>query len=191
MTDIARLRIELDEVAPPVVRCIEVPLGIRLDHLHFALQVAVGWRNGHPFEFRIGDLAWGLPDRDADVPRLPADQATLADVLAHGAVFQYDYVFGEDWQHTVTLESVTSAAPRVRYPQLVSASGRCPPEDIGGPTGYESYLRSLSDANSVHHEAMREWDDPDFDPHVVDAAALRKNLADLARYIQSGTGGAR
>jgi hypothetical protein len=30
---------------------------------------------------------------------------------------------------------------------------------------------------------MREFDEPDFDPSVVDAAALRRNLAELARYI--------
>jgi hypothetical protein len=30
---------------------------------------------------------------------------------------------------------------------------------------------------------MLEFDEPDFDPHVVDEAALRGNLASLARYI--------
>jgi hypothetical protein len=30
---------------------------------------------------------------------------------------------------------------------------------------------------------MLDFDAPDFDPHIVDAATLRRNLADLARYI--------
>src|SRR5215210_5770326 len=35
---IARLKVTLDEVKPPVLRRIEVPLAIRLDRLHLALQ---------------------------------------------------------------------------------------------------------------------------------------------------------
>ena len=38
---IARLKVTLDEVEPPVLRRIEVPLTIRLDRLHSALQAGV------------------------------------------------------------------------------------------------------------------------------------------------------
>ena len=71
----------------------------------------------------------------------------------------------------------------IRYPHLVSAEGRCPPADIGGPVGYETYLRSIADPNSVDHDDMLDFDAPDFDPHVVDETTLRKNLADLSKYI--------
>jgi hypothetical protein len=134
MSEIARLSVEIDDVTPRVLRVVEVPTDIRLDDLHFVLQIAIGWQNGHPFEFRIGDKLWGQPDRDADVSPTPAE-------------------------------------------------GRCPPADIGGPVGYETYLRSIADPNSVDHEDMLDFDAPDFDPHVVDAATLRQNLADLTRYI--------
>jgi hypothetical protein len=181
--EIARLSVEIDDVTPRVVRCVEVPIDIRLDDLHFVLQIAIGWQNGHPFEFRIDEKAWGLRDREAEINPLPAEQATLADILALGGKFHYDYVLGEDWEHTVTLLSRSAAAADVRYPHLVSAEGRCPPADIGGPIGYETYLRSIADPASVNHEDMLEFDAPDFDPHVVDEGTLRKNLAELARYI--------
>ena len=45
--DIAHLEVTLDEVAPPVLRRIEVPLAIRLDRLHSALQAAMGWTDSH------------------------------------------------------------------------------------------------------------------------------------------------
>ena len=183
MSDIARLSVEIDDVTPRVVRVVEVPADIRLDDLHFVLQIAIGWQNGHPFEFRIGDKVWGQPDRDAEGSPSPAERATLDDILAHGDTFKYDYVFGEDWQHTVALLSRAAAQPDVRYPNLLSAEGRCPPADIGGAVGYETYLRSIAEPSSVNHEAMLDFDAPDFDPHVVDAAALRQNLADLTRYI--------
>ena len=184
MAEIARLRIEIDEVTPAVIRRVEVPLAIRLDDLHFVLQIAIGWQNCHPFEFRAGDTAWGLLDRDdpASSP-LPAETATLADVLALGDRFRYDYVYGEDWGHTVALEAVTAADPAAAYPRLVSAQGRCPPADIGGPIGYDTFLRALADPEHLHHEGMVEWDDPDFDPHTVDEAAIRANLANLGKYL--------
>jgi hypothetical protein len=184
MNDIARLTIEIDEVEPPVVRSVEVPLTIRLDDLHFVLQIAIGWQNCHPFEFRNGDTAWGLVDRDTlDTNPLPAEQATLADLLKLGDTFKYGYVYGEDWQHTVRLEGKAAAETGAVYPRLVSAAGRCPPADIGGPSGYEEYLRALADPEHLHHEGMVEWDDPDFDPNKVDAAAIARNLANLARYL--------
>ena len=183
MNQITRLRVEIDDVTPRVVRVIDVPADIRLDDLHFVLQIAIGWQNGHPFEFRIGDTAWGQPDRDVGIDRIAAEQCTLADILAVGDTFKYDHVLGEDWEHIVSLLSHDTAQPGVRYPNLVSAEGRCPPADIGGPVGYETYLRSIADPNSVDHEEMLDFDAPDFDPNKVDAVTLRQNLADLARYI--------
>jgi hypothetical protein len=183
MSDIARLRIAIDEVAPPVVRRVEVPLTMRLDDLHFVLQIAIGWQNCHPFEFRVGDTAWGLVDRDAETNPLPAEGATLADVRALGRIFRYGYVFGEDWQHTVEIEAVTPAEQGVVYPRLIEAHGRCPPADIGGAAGYEDYLLAVADSKHPLHETMVEFDDPEFDPNKVDVAALAKNLANLARYI--------
>jgi len=183
MTDIARLRVAIDEVAPTVVRRLEVPLAMRLDDLHFVLQIAIGWQNCHPFEFRVGDKAWGLVDRDAESNPLPAESATLADVHALGRTFKYGYVFGEDWQHSVEIEAVAPAEPGVVYPRLIEAHGRCPPADIGGAAGYEVYVSAIADPRHPLHETMIEFDDPEFDPAKVDAAALAKNLANLARYI--------
>lgn len=184
MADVARLRIAIDEVVPAVVRRVEVPVTIRLDDLHFVLQIAIGWQNCHPFELRIGDAAWGLVDRDdPEHSPLPAERATLADLLQHGRTFRYDYVFGEDWAHTVELEAIAPAMPDVGYPRLLDAQGRCPPADIGGPDGYETFLAAIADPAHPQHESMIEFDDPDFDPHVVDAAALRANLANLGRYL--------
>ena len=184
---IARLRVEVDEVDPAVVRRIEVPLDIRLDDLHFVLQVAIGWQNCHPFEFRpagANGKTWGLIDRDdPQAGMLPAENATLADILSLGRLFHYDYVYGEDWTHTVELEAIADVAPDAKYPSLVSAQGRCPPADIGGPMGYETYLHALVDPLHLNHEGMRDWDDSNFDPHIVDAAAIRANLANLGKYL--------
>jgi hypothetical protein len=192
VSEIARLKVEIDEVAPAVIRRVEVPVSIRLDDLHFVLQIAIGWQNCHPFEFRVGEVGsnagdcriWGLRDRDdPESTTLSADTATLADLLALQHTFRYDYVYGEDWGHSVALEGIAPAAPDASYPRLVSAEGRCPPADIGGPEGYETFLQAIADPEHLHHEGMIEWDDPDFDPNKVDAAAIRANLANLGKYL--------
>jgi Plasmid pRiA4b ORF-3-like protein len=49
---IARLKVTLEDVEPAVMRRLDVPLTIRLDRLHLALQAAMGWTNSHLYEFR-------------------------------------------------------------------------------------------------------------------------------------------
>jgi hypothetical protein len=183
VTKIVRLRVQIDEVAPPVVRVVEVPAAMRLDDLHFVLQIAIGWQNCHPFEFAIAGKTWGLIDRDAEENPLPAESALLSDVVALGSTFTYSYVFGDDWHHTVTVEAVSDAVADAVYPRLIGGEGRCPPADIGGPEGYETYLRAIADPEHLHHDGMVEWDEPDFDPAKLDLAALQSNLRNLARYI--------
>jgi len=180
---IACLLVQIDGISPPVQRRVLVPLGMRLDDLHFVLQIAIGWQNCHPFEFEAGGKTWGLVDRDSTENPLPAETVALADIVPLGPTFRYNYVFGEDWQHDVTIESVSNAQAGAIYPQLLDAQGRCPPEDIGGPAGYDAYLQALRDPEHWHHEAMVEWDDPDFDPAEPGLASLRSNLANLAKYI--------
>ena len=73
-----------------------------------------------PFEFRSAEAndgtAWGLIDRDdPQSTRLPAEKATLAELLQRDRRFHYDYVYGEDWTHTVELEAITSAAPDTKW----------------------------------------------------------------------------
>src|SRR5947207_13687585 len=58
---IARLKIGLDNVKPPVRRRIEVPLDIRLDRLHLAIQAAMGWSNVHLSAIRARDAGWSAP----------------------------------------------------------------------------------------------------------------------------------
>src|SRR3984893_15825395 len=144
MSEIARLSVEIDDVTPRVLRVVEVPAEIRLDDLHFVLQIAIGWQNGHPFEFRIGDKLWGQPDRDAGIDRAPAEHSALRDILAAGDTSKYDYVLGEHWEHTVCLMAREPARAGVRYPNLISAEGRCPPADIGGAAWSPTHSRSAS-----------------------------------------------
>lgn len=183
---IAELAITLDEVKPPVRRRIEVPLSIRLDRLHRVFQIVMGWEDCHLFEFRIGrDIAYGVPDPDWDFPGSSprsAIRTTLAELLGQTRTkaFKYVYDFGDDWRHTVKLEALGAPEPEVTYPRLLSAAGRCPPEDVGGPWGYAEYLEAMANTKHERHDEMVEWRGPDFDPTAVDQAAIQRRLNGLA-----------
>ncbi len=182
MAAIARLRITLDHVKPPVRRRIEVPRDIRLDRLHLVIQAAMGWSNMHLYEIRAGDVGWSDPDPDwgFDGPR-DAGKVRLGDLLEQGVKsLKYLYDFGDDWSHTIKLERTADADPGVAYPRLVEAVGACPPEDSGGPWGYGDILEAIADPTHEQHDELVEWVGGDFDPNAVDAPALAEAVAALA-----------
>ncbi len=180
---IARLKITLDDVVPTVLRRIEVPFSIRLDRLHLALQAAIGWTDSHLYEIRARDVGWGVPDPSWPDGPLDARKARLADVLEDvGAkTLEYLYDFGDGWTHTLEIEYLADAHPGLDYPRLIEASGRCPPEDIGGPFGYAEFLDAVADPAHERHAELLEWVDHDFDPDRLDATAHQRALQVLAK----------
>jgi len=89
-----------------------------------------------------------------------------------GDSMAYTYDFGDDWQHEVVLEDVAVPTPRTRYPRCADGEGACPPEDCGGPHGYQDLLGVLADRNHPEHDSMLEWlggrrDPAAFDPRSV------------------------
>src|SRR5208283_606115 len=180
----AVLKITLDHVEPKVMRRMVVPSDIRLDRLHLAIQAAMGWTNTHLYEFRIGGAGWGEPDPDGvyDGP-LDAKKGRLSAVLAdaNSKTFSYLYDFGDGWEHTVKLEKIAPAIEGESSLLLLEAVGRCPPEDCGGPSGYERLLEILADPKDEEHDETLTWCGGPFDPTRADLPALETALDRLAR----------
>lgn len=180
---VARLKVTLGDVEPPVMRRLDVPLKIRLDRLHQTLQAAMGWTDSHLHLFTAAGVSWGEPDKDWPDDTLPAAKTTLLDVLEDTGVrtLHYIYDFGDNWDHTIKVERVGDAAPGMLYPMLIKAGGRCPPEDCGGPPGYARLLEILADPDHEEHEEMLEWTGGLFDPREPDIEAIDRELEALAR----------
>jgi len=185
VTTIACLKITLDHVKPSVLRRVEVPFDIRLDRLHLTIQAAMGWTNSHLYELRAGDVGWStpLPDVDWSGDFLDARKARLGDVLedigTKKLVYLYD--FGDGWEHTIKIERLADPEPGVLYPRLIEVSGRCPPEDCGGPWGYAELLDAIKDPTHERHTDLTEWIGDDFDPAADGAEWLTAEVADLAK----------
>ncbi len=188
MTDIAQLRIELDDMAPPVRRVVEVPLDIRLSRLHLVIQAAMGWENYHLYSYSVGRdimVVDQKPEWGPEGEVLLAGRTSLANLLGRVAgqrkSFRYTYDFGDNWDHTITLLGEHPPEPDTVYPRVVVAEGACPPEDCGGPPGYDRYVKAIADPTHPDHEEMLAWRGPGFDPASVDLPAIASRLNALAR----------
>ena len=182
-SSIARLKVTLKDVKPAVVRRIEVPLTIRLDRLHLVLQAAVGWTNSHLYEIRARDVGWGVPDPDWGDGPLDARKMRLLGVLEDtGAkTLNYLYDFGDGWEHTIKVERITDPMPGLTYPLLIDATGRCPPEDVGGPWGYAEFLEAIANPKHENHADMVQWVGELFDPNTIDFDEHAKAVEALAK----------
>ena len=184
-TTAVRIKVTLKDVAPEVMRRLVVPLTLKLDRLHLTLQAAFGWTNSHLFAFQAGERNWGIPYPDDDLghPPIDARKARLYDIIEEtGAkTIHYLYDFGDGWDHVIKLEKWFENTPVDGLPFLLDATGRCPPEDVGGPPGYADYLEALSNPAHPEHEDMQRWGPEGFDPKVIDRKTLETELKALAR----------
>ena len=184
MTLVARLKVTLSDVEPQVIRRFDVPLKIKLNRLHEVIQAAMGWTDTHLFEFRAGGVGWGVPDPDGfyEGP-LPASKVSLLDVLEDVGTktIHYIYDFGDNWHHVIKVEKIDDARPGEGYPRLVRAIGACPPEDVGGFSGYADFLEAMADPDHEAHADMIAWHGPTFDPENAEIDRILDQFEHLAK----------
>ena len=148
------LKVVLSGVTPEVWRRIEVPARANFGWLHAVLQLAMGWghRHLHQFEFdgKICTDPTFEPSWEAGAAPLNEWKTSL-DVVARrvGATIRYTYDFGDDWRHEITVEKIHApgTAP-VTLARCLEGARACPPENCGGPPGYESLLRTLKQSKT-------------------------------------------
>jgi hypothetical protein len=180
-TKIFEITIELRDVRPAVLRRVQVPGGMSLAGLHEVVQVAMGWTDSHLHEFEIDGAPYGQPDPDSGADEV-ADEAktVLFRLVGQGDRMTYVYDFGDGWTHRLTVEKVLPPEPGVRYPRCVSGRGACPPEDVGGPWGYEEFVAAMADPAHPEHGHYRDWVGGTFDPAAFDVDSVNTALAALA-----------
>lgn len=164
-----RLKVTLRGVKPPVWRRIVVYSDCTLGELAPLLEASMGWLGGHLHLFDVGGTRYGTPDPDWDTADLHEGRFRLGDVLPSvGSKMRWEYDFGDGWEHDVVVEAIGPPEAGVRYPRCLAGRRACPPEDCGGPWGYEELLQALADPGNPDHAELREWAPPDFDPVQFD-----------------------
>jgi hypothetical protein len=103
---------------------------------------------------------------------------------------------GDNWVHTVCLEQSLELERAPKVARCVEGARARPPEDVGGPGGYQEFLEAVLDRSHEEHRAMLRWAGGHFDPEWFDLEltnkdverALRANLKRRARQPRKGNG---
>lgn len=177
-----QFKITLKGIWPPVWRRIQVK-DCSLDKLHEHIQTAMGWTNSHLHQFMIDGVLHGDPDLLCEgwedevqpVDSLHTKISTIVPENGRRLRFEYEYDFGDDWKHEILFEGCLRAAKGARYPLCVDGARACPPEDVGGVSGYEEYLQVLANPEREEHDSYLHWRGR-FDPEKFDVNKATKRM---------------
>jgi hypothetical protein len=172
------IRITLLGVNDPAVwREVAIPANYTLDRVHMVIQEAMGWQECHLHSFRIAGGEYGMPDPDYALDTLDERAFRLGDLVKPGEVIEYQYDFGDDWRHELSIDAAEEAAADVVYPACTAGEGACPPEDSGGPPGFADLKAVLAGPPGQERDEMRTWAGEDYDAKRFDLEAASAAVA--------------
>jgi len=179
---IYQLKVVLLGISPMIWRRLLIRSDSTIADLHHILQIAMGWSDMHLHQFVIRDEYYGLPDEDELSPGKTIDEREykLSEIVSgENFQFAYDYDFGDNWEHILVVEKTLPAQEGVRYPVCLAGARACPPEDVGGISGYENFLQAIGDPKHPEHQEFLEWIGGEFDPEAFDVTEANRSLRRL------------
>lgn len=159
--DMLRLKITLDYPDFEISREISLPANMNFYGLHAAIQSCFNWQNCHLYEF----IAYGENGEPVmrikseyeegefgNIPTKNDTECSVHELLCKYADIWYIYDMGDYWQHKIELLEVTNEHENV-VPTCLKVTGKAPPEDCGGVSGYQELLQQIADSD----KEMIEW----------------------------------
>jgi len=184
---IYQLKVTLKDSHPPIWRRIQVPGDISLSQLHAVLQIVMGWTNSHLHHFKAGERYYGVPGPEfAGMLEVVDERRVGLHQIAPNvkARFVYEYDFGDSWEHEIVVEKTLPSKKGVPYPHCMDGKRACPPEDVGGVWGYDTFLEVMRDPQHPEHDDMVEWIGGKFDPDAFDLRGVNGALQLFESYIE-------
>lgn len=147
-----RVRGDLSSTRPPVSRRLDLSSSLTLDQVHAVLQAAFGFTDSHLHRFAVGpslyddDSAlylcrWDVEDGETN--RIDEREVRIDELLVDpGDRLLYVYDFGDDWTVSIKLEKVIARGQDEPPARCLAGRRAGPPEDCGGPWGFEELVES-------------------------------------------------
>lgn len=180
---IYQVKITLKHSKPPIWRRLLVRSDVTLEVFHYIIQTAFDWTNAHLHQFIVdGTHYYGEPHPDyyPDIQMVDERKVRLDQiVIGEGDKFIYEYDFGDSWEHVVLVEKVLEPEPGHQYPVCVKGKRACPPEDVGGVWGYDTFLEAIRHPEHPEHDMYVEWIGYEFDPEEFDLEETNAFLREL------------
>jgi Plasmid pRiA4b ORF-3-like protein. len=172
-----QLKITLQDVDPPIWRRVLVPSDFTLFDLHRVIQIVMGWEDCHLHDFSIKRQRYALPDIVDSDQEGDESETRLCDVVRPRSKFLYQYDFGDGWMHDLVVEKAVHDVAAAG-PFCVDGERAGPPEDSGGPWGYQVKLEALANPHDEESEELREWIGNDFDAELFERDSVNAQLHD-------------
>lgn len=184
---IYQVKVQIQRASPPVWRRLLVHSRVTLGELHHIIQNSFEWDDSHLHFFQVGGrhgTSYGPPDAESYVEDLDENAHALGEVLAaEGDSMLYNYDFGDDWQHKITVEKVLPDDPKAATVRCTGGRGMGPAEDSGGVRGWTSMVDSVNDPGHPEHEDCRDWlglpPGEKLDPKHFDRVDLNGRLTEM------------
>jgi len=148
------------DVEPEVWRRFVVSGDITLDRLHDVIQIVMGWTDSHLHSFTVGKKRYTERPEPSREGVEECRHRLVNHVKKNGRAFEYWYEFGDDWIHEIKVENSRYCFPDdagFPLPWCIGGENACPPEDVGGPPGYQQFLAAVTDPEDLLHEEYKSW----------------------------------
>lgn len=173
-----------EQMEPKIWRRVILPAGATFNRLHEIIQRVTNFQSFfmdepyHFFEMEVDGMLvtnndamheeYGKSKVNGLVLKRPS-RLKIDGYLEKKRQLLYRYDSGDDWRILVELEDIVDDY-YFGFPTLLDGEGTAPPEDVGGPPGYEQFLKSYHDSTHPDHEVILAWAtgqqyrayDPDF-----------------------------
>jgi hypothetical protein len=157
------IKVQLEYIKPPIYRILRVPSRTSLFKLHKIIQKAMGWENCHRYLYEIDKTLYSDHPEEWDMHVIDSKKVTLENIFGQGMrSFIYEYDMGDSWRHSVKLVKELPDEGNEK-PTCIAGARACPPEDCGGPPGYEYFLEAIMGPAHEDHSELLEWIGGEFD----------------------------
>lgn len=184
---IYQVKITLQDIEPPIWRRLLVSSNMTLAKFHKVIQAAMGWSDAHLHMFKVGVVRFMVPYDPTDLMELTAIDARrvkLIHLVPHHRpfkedfhfAFEYEYDFGDSWQHEIVFEDVQMGESKQKVPICIEGARACPPESVGGARRYQEFLAAIQNPEHGAHQMYMGWSEGDFNAEAFDLDAVNKRL---------------
>lgn len=194
--EMLEIRVKLQDLS--CERILTVPSDFDFTLFHRVLQTAFGWHDEHLHQFVLETDEYGRPtkiieptefDDDSDIEfpgmqkieKTDSADVTLGEIFGKYKKFIYEYDFGDDWIHEITLRKVISDSPDPN-PRCIKAKGDAPMEDSGGVEGFREIQRIMKNPKDPEYMHTMTWVNS-MDWHHVDQEGIDRRLCRIERRL--------
>lgn len=163
-----QFRYELKDIEPLIWRRILVSDKSTFFDLHVTICDTMKWEGYHLHRFDIGNDILSIMNKEY----LLSYDVKIKPYLKKITQFKYCYDFGDDWNFDITYEGSfkNNDLPELKYndlPLCIDGQNAAPPEDIGGPNGYEYFLEALQTDKSQFNAKLQKFKPTSFQKYYI------------------------